>query len=53
MFTFVIGMIAGVVLTFTLAAITDESTDGMEYDEDFDDYYIDEEDDEWEDETVD
>lgn len=53
MFTFVIGMIVGVVLTFTLAAITDESPDGLEYDEDFDDYYIDEEDDEWEEETAD
>ena len=52
MVTFVIGMIAGVVLTFTLAAITDESADGLEYDEDFDDYDIYEEDDECDEEIV-
>ena len=36
MVKFIVGMMAGVVLTFTLAAITDESPDGLEYDEGFD-----------------
>ena len=52
MFKFITGMLIGVILTFTLSAITDESIDDLEYDPDFDeDIY--EEGDEWEDEIVD
>ena len=36
MFKFITGMIVGVILTFTLSAITDESIDDLEYDPDFD-----------------
>ena len=52
MVKFIVGMIVGVVLTFTLAAITDESPDGLEYDEDFDDYDSYEEEDECDEEIV-
>ena len=38
MFKFIIGVIVGVVLTITIALITNESDYGLEYDPDFDDY---------------